>query len=194
MKKSKLINLAAGKVLLAASHVAFSGEICPDPDSKSQSVENTPLAVELIPPEDSFADQNDFYVVGSDVSSLKFRVSGIERCGQLVDIYLVYSVDLASPGDWPRTQTGEIFVGQNIEVFGVSLNVPSQDQLDFLLDLNQVREKFSNKELVFIQAATFPSGNLGFEKAQISKLINLALYPRPVCQGEQKAEPVVPCF
>jgi len=195
MKKSKLISLVAGKTLLTAGHFALSGETCPDPDSKSSSVENTPVSVEFIPPEESFANQDDFYVVGSNISSLKVRVRGIERCGQVVDVYLVYSVDLASPGDWPRTQTGEIFVSQNMEFFGVALNVPSQNQLDFTLDINEVREKFPNQELVFIQAATIPSGDdIGLEKAQISNLVNLALYPRPICRGEQKAEPIVPCF
>jgi hypothetical protein len=79
-------------------------------------------------------------------------------------------------------------------VFDISLNVASRDELYFILDLNKVREKFPNRELVFIQAATFPSGNLGFEKAQISNIVNLALYPRPVCQGSQKAKPIYPCF
>jgi hypothetical protein len=194
MKKSKFINLVAGKTLLTASHVALSGQTCPDPNSKSQSVENTAIDAEITAP-DSFTNlQNDFYVVGSDLSSLKVRVSGLERCGQAVDIYLVYSVDLASPNDWPRTQVGKIFLGKNLEIFDISLNVPSRDQLDFTLDLNQVREKFPNKQLVFIQVATFPSGDLNFEKAQISNLINLALYSRRVCQGEGKTKPVIPCL
>lgn len=193
-KKSQLVGLVAGKALLTASHLSLAGEKC-ERNSKTQEIETTPVNAVFSSPGKSFVKSKNIYVVGSDISSLNIQIDGIQRCGQLVDVYMVYSTDLSSSTEWPQTQVGRIMVGKNIEIFDTALNVPSQDKLNFTLNLDQVREKLPNQKLLFIQAATFPSGSpINFETAQISNLVNLAIYPKPVCSGEKKTESVVPCF
>lgn len=97
-KKTQLVSLVAGKALLTASHFSLAGEKC-ERDSKTQEVQTTPVNAVFSSPRNSFVKSDNLYVVGSNVSSLNIEIDGIQRCGQLVDVYLVYSTGLASSSD-----------------------------------------------------------------------------------------------
>jgi len=145
--------------------------------------------------------EDEVILFGNNIESFKLKLSYIKRCTQPVDVYLAYSFNLASPGDWPATRNRQILLDPDfncaeayhcqIETDVSPTSLDETDVIELSWDMNEIRQKIPPYTKVYVQAGSFPAGPFRFEEGDISNLLTLIYYPEtiPVCILQELHDP-----